>query len=270
MNTTQPLSATNNLRWNRTEGVDKPWRPSTWQSVTLHFTQLLPPGLPANPIRLKPGWPAATKGLDLTEIHCELGWPAPCPARGRTSGGKHGHQYPVRVFWSNSLWQNCRRSPSNSRPAAWGARSRSSNASLTSTTPNSLAGPTTNCLPPRSRQTPSSASSCPMNGMKGLGCPARLMSEWWRLVGPPSPVPSYAPCTSLVPAQSQTSGRWPGIWPCVALAQRQPSMECTSTRVAGSLTPSLPCSLVKLESCQPLPREATAPMKQRSSGIGRL
>eukprot|EP00971_Amphidinium_carterae_P200369 3976295-Amphidinium_carterae.1 len=29
MNDPQPLSATNNLRWNRTEGVDQPWRSST-------------------------------------------------------------------------------------------------------------------------------------------------------------------------------------------------------------------------------------------------
>eukprot|EP00971_Amphidinium_carterae_P036367 714984-Amphidinium_carterae.1 len=106
--------------------------------------------------------------------------------------------------------------------------------------------------------------------MKGPGCPAPVMSEWWRLAGPPSPVPSYAPCTSHVPAESLIYGRWPGTLPRVALDQRQPLMECTSTRAAGSSTPSLWCSLVKLESWLPLPREATALTKQQSFGIGRL
>eukprot|EP00971_Amphidinium_carterae_P215702 4281903-Amphidinium_carterae.1 len=96
------------------------------------------------------------------------------------------------------------------------------------------------------------------------------MSEWWRWVGPPSPVPFCAPCTSLVPAKFQTFGRWPGILPCVALALRQPSMECTSIRAAGSSTPSLLCSLAKLASWRTPPREATVPITQRSSGIGRL
>eukprot|EP00971_Amphidinium_carterae_P167737 3323674-Amphidinium_carterae.1 len=91
MNDPQPLPATNNLRWNRTEEVDQPWRSSSWQSVTLHFTQLSSPGLPATPNRVQPGLPAATEGPALTDLHCELGWPAPCPVHGKTSGGKHGH-----------------------------------------------------------------------------------------------------------------------------------------------------------------------------------
>eukprot|EP00971_Amphidinium_carterae_P076969 1520551-Amphidinium_carterae.1 len=153
----QPLSATNNPRRIRKEVVEEPRHLSTWQSVTLHFTQLLEPGLPATPSRVKPGWPAEAEGPTLTELHCELGWPAPCPAHGKTSGGRLGHQSPARVFWSNSRWKNYRRSPNNSRPATWGARNRSSNASLTSTTLSSLAGPTIKCLSLRSRQMPSSA-----------------------------------------------------------------------------------------------------------------
>eukprot|EP00971_Amphidinium_carterae_P055503 1093891-Amphidinium_carterae.1 len=84
----QPLSGT--------EVVAKPRRSSTWQSATLHFTQLLPTGLQADPNRDKPGWPAATKGPSLTATHCELGWPAQCPKHGKTFGGKHGHQSLVR------------------------------------------------------------------------------------------------------------------------------------------------------------------------------
>eukprot|EP00971_Amphidinium_carterae_P340347 6478649-Amphidinium_carterae.2 len=111
------FSYTNQLRWNRNEEVGPPWRSSTWQSVSLHFTQLGAPGWPASPHKDKPGCPADLQTTSLAAL-VELGRPAQWPPHGKIYGGKLGHLSPARVCWNKSQWRSSKRSRKSSKHAA--------------------------------------------------------------------------------------------------------------------------------------------------------